>query len=519
MRVLGYLIDGTALWITLTALIYGYKLSRFKRSESKQKALGEIFNKSIRNSAFIALAVTTIGVTLKVWYDDQDKRVAHTTAKELIAFYESNRTELKSDAVPPPYVQGRLDRLEKYTKMGIALDDPEVFFAEGLGHLKKQEYKEAAEELAAAVGLRPDYAKAHERLSVCYERAGYYQLALEHGERARDLAGDDITLKVDALNIIGLAHPHLKDSDRKHHNDAALEAFGEALKLCEGRDTHNEAIIRENLGNLYRRLGNLSESKKQLDRSFSLFDSESDSDKSGILETIGAYYYIGEKNFVLAMDYYEKSLEVANDKNNPISKIAALNGIGNIYYDRARGSDKKSSTDEFNKLVDKAETNFERILEIAQIDTLRDDKAGAYLNIGNVHSKLKKDFRGALPFYFVALEIFREMKGLGETTKDPFVDDEINTLNNMTEAFARLEEYDNAIKYTLMILDLDIKNPAGHYNLACWYSLRGSVNDAIDWLMKGRKYFSPDLVTGSWNDDDLKNARSDTRFKDIMKVP
>lgn len=85
-----------------------------------------------------------------------------------------------------------------------------------------------------------------------------------------------------------------------------------------------------------------------------------------------------------------------------------------------------------------------------------------------------------------------------------------NTQKKMKKYDEALASYTNAIKYGNSAFRL-------YYNMACIYSIKGDKDKALDLLEESLKRGMFDFVMEMYNDPELANARSVSRFSQLMK--
>jgi tetratricopeptide (TPR) repeat protein len=92
----------------------------------------------------------------------------------------------------------------------------------------------------------------------------------------------------------------------------------------------------------------------------------------------------------------------------------------------------------------------------------------------------------------------------------------IEALTLLGAALTRAGRHEEALEVDLRTTSILKNEPAPHYNLACSYSMLDRVDEAIAELKKAL-----DLGYRDFNhmlqDPDLKNARRDPRFRDLLQ--
>jgi tetratricopeptide (TPR) repeat protein len=515
VKILGSILESVGLWATLTGTYYTLRSTIFKRSDSKQKALRTLFNRTAREAALVAFVITVFFVGIRIWLDGKHKREEKIAVASVIEYRRQHRIpnipdDESKDSNWPQDFQEKIIALERFEKAGIPLY-PESRFELGRFYSAQSKYLEAIEELGMAVRLRPDYVEAHQLLSISYLRTNQLNLALDQSEQVRKLANNDDRLLGLALDVQGAAYR------RQGKLDESLSSLTQCLSICEGKDSKLEAVVRDVLGLIYlakkkERTENFLIAKGFFEKALSLHRSANDADgEATTLRNFGLYYLIGEENNDSAIDSFEQALAIANREHIYDLKEELLGNIGIAYYNK--------------RMMDKAEEYYQKEFEIPDAVFPPIDQATALSNIGNVH-QFRGDFRGSLSFYLRALQIYAttddwdfvspnliSKKGLNEKTTESV---RINVLKSISYSYFKLSELDNAISFTKQLLEFDPHNSTALYNLPCFYSLRNDKELALDWLRKGRPWFTDQNIEESKKDSDFDNIRSDPRFKQIM---
>lgn len=141
-----------------------------------------------------------------------------------------------------------------------------------------------------------------------------------------------------------------------------------------------------------------------------------------------AYYYLGD--FETAIEYYNKSAKIDEERNDLLGQAATIDNIGNIYADQSK--------------YDKAIENYLIAKEIKESkhDTL--GLASSYNNIGSVYGE-RNDSHRALEYFNKAFDIYEELDNEYET---------IQLLINMAIIYQNETNYDRALTYFNKGLDV-----------------------------------------------------------------
>ncbi|HBE18166.1 MAG TPA: Fis family transcriptional regulator [Cyanobacteria bacterium UBA11149] len=206
--------------------------------------------------------------------------------------------------------------------------------------------------------------------------------------------------------------------------EAALKSWQEALELYRQlKDRQSEGEILNNLGLVYRNLGDVNK----------------------------------------AVEYHEQSLAIARELKSRQLESNALNSLGNANFS-------------FGKF-DRAIEFFQQSLTIAKELKNRDSEGITLGNLGNCYLYLA-DFTKAIEFYQESLEIAREVQNVYA---------EGNALGNLGTAYNSLGQYDKSIEYQEQSLALarKINDPQGEgqalVNLGLSYLYLGNYPKSIEY--------------------------------------
>ena len=93
--------------------------------------------------------------------------------------------------------------------------------------------------------------------------------------------------------------------------------------------------------------------------------------------------------------------------------------------------------------------------------------------------------------------------------------DFIECLMFLGNVYTKRGRHQEGLEVDLELVRLRPLDPVVHYNLACSYSLLGSVEEAIESLIRAKQYGYQDY--GHKEDDpDLANIRSDARYRQLV---
>lgn len=228
-------------------------------------------------------------------------------------------------------------------------------------------------------------------LTWAVQLTGQYEVALEYGQQAVDLALEEKDKRSAAIayNRIGSIYEKLGLLDR------CLENVLKALKLFEELgDKKNTAMSYKNIGNVYKELKNSKLSLTYYIKAQHLFEEVGDKQgTAGVTNNIGIIYN-SSKQHDKAMEYYQKGLAIIEGMNWPRGQVTFLANMASVYS--ATGNNTRS-----------LEYNF-KALEISKKTGLKRITAILLSNIGVDHRKLNRHEK-ALEFVYEALDMAKEI--------------------------------------------------------------------------------------------------------------
>lgn len=214
--------------------------------------------------------------------------------------------------------------------------------------------------------------------------------------------------------------------------DEAINNYLLSKKIKEQqRDSLGIASIFNNIGNIHLNKGNYKEAINFYLQSLKIEEKHGDPERLGssYMNLGGVFYKLQKHNS--ALPYFQKCFEITKGISPAPQYLAsAYNNLGKIFL-------------ETNK-VDSAQFCFNKALEIALSlgDTYAE--AGGYEGLANI-LEAKNDYQGALNYYLRAEKMFDEIGDADALT---------SVMSNVAEAYANLNQYDNAIKKCLESMDL-----------------------------------------------------------------
>lgn len=132
---------------------------------------------------------------------------------------------------------------------------------------------------------------------------------------------------VDALYLLGHAYSLQGDFEN------SLSTLFEALSVCNEEDKRVLADINLLIGALYGRVKDADKAFDYIERSKKLYSSSRDSIGVALCYNNQGLIYCDLNQYVMAEDYFYKTLEITRRANNAINTAAALNNLGTFEGD------------------------------------------------------------------------------------------------------------------------------------------------------------------------------------------
>lgn len=176
---------------------------------------------------------------------------------------------------------------------------------------------------------------------------------------------------------------------------AALDIYQQAMEVLPAEDYYGWAVIYNNLGNIYRALGQPQKALIYFQQAGALFAQEDDDVAVGItIANMGAVYHaLGE--YSQALELYGKGLAIASERGDAV-------GVGQTLLNMGAAYEKLANYSQALELYNQG-------LEIMRAIGEEDSQGQALNNIGSVH-RLMGDYSQAIEFYDRALEIRRNLR-------------------------------------------------------------------------------------------------------------
>ncbi|MHC1737680.1 MAG: tetratricopeptide repeat protein [Ignavibacteriaceae bacterium] len=212
---------------------------------------------------------------------------------------------------------------------------------------------------------------AHNNLGVLYWKKGdwekaflNYSKALEYREKAGDLKG-----VVLVLNNLGLIYQRLK-----YFDDAQVSIL-KALRIADSIDyVFGKGYSYRRLSNLDFERGDYDSFYKNANKALTIFESiKSLSDISELHNDFGLYY-LQKKEFLKAIEYFEKALNLSTEIKDQFIQSFSLCNLGLTYYEL--------------KEFEKAITYSNKSLDLSLAKDYRVISRNNYFNLSNAYKKM-----------------------------------------------------------------------------------------------------------------------------------
>lgn len=324
--------------------------------------------------------------------------------------------------------------------------------------------------------LKKAIVQQHSSQNISFENAGYYPNATEAQndivritERLKSL---EKTKENKAL-IVKLYFTLEKAYSTLGNYSKALATLKEIEpEICED-DKINEAVFNNNLGQIYKALGDFEQSKQHAEKALSI-DLKNFGENQPVLavkySNLGQIYQaLGD--FEQSKQYAEKALaiDLKNfDENHP-SLAVKYSNLGLTY--QALGD------------LEQAKQYTEKALGIVLKNFGENHPTIAiyYSNLGQIFKALG-DLDQAKQFTEKSISI--DLKSFGEN--HPQVAIYYSNLGQIYQAFGDLEQ---AVQYTKKALTIDLKNfGENHPNVAIYYSNLGAIYQALGDIEQAKQY-------------------------------
>ena len=173
----------------------------------------------------------------------------------------------------------------------------------------------------------------------------------------------------------------------------------------------------------------------------------------------------------LAIEYYQKAIDLQKELNLELDLVASLNSLADIYY----------SLGEYQKAIEFYQQSLAITREIGD----RGGEGKSYNNLGNVYKSLG-EYQKAIEFHQQSLAIKREIGDRGG---------EASSYNNLGTVYNSLGEYQKAIEFHQQSLAItrEIGDRGGegksYNNLGAVYNSLGEYQKAIEFYQQSLEIF------------------------------
>ena len=212
--------------------------------------------------------------------------------------------------------------------------------------------------------------------------------------------------------------------------DASAEYFLKALNYFE--QTNNKLLVAQitgNLANVYTRIDNYSRAIEYLNRSEKIYKNSpglSNNAFAGLYINIGLAH-TGNKSYDIAMDYYQKALDLIQGLDNFLYEATAYNNIGEVYFELEQ--------------FDLAYKNYEKALDFFRKANNKRGVGAALSNLAKVKIE-EKEYAGAVKLATEALSYFEDINAkffIVDVQKQ--LSEAYKKMNNYEKSLAHLEQY------------------------------------------------------------------------------
>ncbi len=185
-------------------------------------------------------------------------------------------------------------------------------------------------EESRAIGYRYREAWGHFQLATTLFDLGRYREALPHLETARQIGkelGDRRAIR-STLERLGVAELRLGDYPR------ALQVYRESMRLSKLENDRNNILrLHNGLARVHRLMGNYQQAKRHYLTALQISGELNDPNIATVLENLGNLYRI-LGDFAVAEDYIKQALAHHRRIGNPLTIALNLIMLGDVYKDR-----------------------------------------------------------------------------------------------------------------------------------------------------------------------------------------
>ncbi len=249
--------------------------------------------------------------------------------------------------------------------------------------------------------------------------------------------------------------------------DAVIDLSERALDMVE-KDSEKEAVVKSNLGVVYKKRGDLDKAEEMHLKSLEI------DEKLGKLKGMASDYgnlgliYCTRGDLDKAERIHLKSLEIKEKLGLQVGMANSYGNLGNVYF--MKGD------------LDKAEEMHQKVLEIEKKLGRPESIANAYSNLGVIY-RMRGELDKAEEMYEKSLEIEKKLGRLEGMASD---------YRNLGNVYYNREELDKAEEMHLKSLEIE-KKLGQLEGMAAEYSNLGSVYEKRGDIGKAREYWEKAL--------------------------
>ncbi|MDC6365408.1 MULTISPECIES: tetratricopeptide repeat protein [Flavobacteriaceae] len=256
-------------------------------------------------------------------------------------------------------------------------------------------------------------------------------------------------------------------------SDSIFETLHQQLATSKEQPHSPQKIAQNhlNLGEYYHTLGLYSEAVNQYNQALEQIGANSSDTLYIALNNNIGRVYLSQNEFELAKQYFADTMNASVDLGYTSGQAISMGLLGSCYekqghYEKALGYQKES---------------------LLLFERLKDNRgiAMANENIGSIYEDLER--------FDLAYQYFQKAYGHLKGTK---TFEEINVLNNLGDSYRKTEDYEKALHYTGMALQVaeEIGEyhqlESAHKDLSKTYALMGDYKNAHKQLMESERYNS-----------------------------
>jgi CHAT domain-containing protein/Tfp pilus assembly protein PilF len=378
-------------------------------------------------------------------------------------------------AETPVSVDTKSEQEKKKDKIDLA----ESWNQKGEEYFKEKDYTKAGECLYKAIELNPSEAKYIINFARVYMSTEKFAVAEKWLKEAIKRFNSKEEQKKLHIEMADVYYYGAKNFEKKKDHANAIKYYEAAYTIVKFYYPKKVPIVLENIGNLYRNLGQNQKALSYFGKALPISQALGDRHGEGIiLHRIGKVYSsLGQNQ--KALEYYEKALPIMQEVKDRDKEAKTLNGLGLVcsalgqrkkallYFEEALSIRKESGDrakigtmlnsigllyseiGQYQKAVEYLEKSLSLKREIGD----RSGKSAVLNNLGKVYHHLSR-YQEALEYYGEALQIARSLSDRkGEAT----------ALDNIGAVYLQLSQKQKAKEYfeTALNIRKKIKDRSG----------------------------------------------------------